>query len=657
MLFLCLLDTYDSPVDDSDLDADYQPSFSDESSDSNRDVSNSEQDADDQEETENNGVEVVKTRKRKRNEKNWKCNIRKQRRLAGLSYVSKNKKNVREKKLKDKCKETCKLKCFNNFSDAERESIFNQFWSSSVNTTQKRQFVASCITIEGIKRRRERTGQKQRHSSYHYTFLKHNQRTRVCKMFFLNTLHISQTFVETALSKRTSEGGVVMDDFRGKHTPSNKINDDIRNEVRTHILKFPVQESHYRREKTSKKYLDSNLSINKMYELYVEECQEQKVPKDQVAKLWLYSDIFNTEFNYSFKKPVNDTCDSCDSFQVKLREVSCAEEKQQLRENYDKHLLEASKRYDLKKFDKERSLQDPSTKVLMIDLEKCLPTPVLTNAQSFYSLKLWTFNYTIHDATDKKTYCCMWDESVGGRGANEMASCFFKWLETVPLSPTVKKLVIWSDNCPSQNRNGGMVMCYLQILKKFPQLQVIEHKFLLRGHTHLEADSAHSLIERQWRKETQFKIMVPWDWQQLVRICNKKNPFTVISMEQENFKNFKSLYEGANAPYLLRKKSTSGDLFLISHAVILRVESDKPGILHYKSDYDNNNFLEVDFNRNRRIVAVSNNPINLPQVDPPPISMQKYKHLQNLLKWVPKMFHPFYNNIPHSERVANEESQ
>lgn len=101
----------------------------------------------------------------------------------------------------------------------------------------------------------------------------------------------------------------------------------------------------------------------------------------------------------------------------------------------------------------------------------------------------------------------------------------------------------------------------LRFLEKYPQIETIEHKFLVRGHAHLDADSAHSMIEREWKRQTQTKIMVPWDWQQLVRICSRKNPFTVISIEKADFKNIKSLYEGSNSPFMIRKKSNTNKQF------------------------------------------------------------------------------------------------
>nr|CAH7743470.1 unnamed protein product [Callosobruchus chinensis] len=72
------------------------------------------------------------------------------------------------------------------------------------------------------------------------------------------------------------------------------------------------------------------------------------------------------------------------------------EEKRNLQCEYENHLAEASKRYQLKKTDKEECAKYSASKIMLtVDLQKCLPTPLLTNSQSFYSLKLWTYNYTL----------------------------------------------------------------------------------------------------------------------------------------------------------------------------------------------------------------------------------------------------------------------
>lgn len=86
-----------------------------------------------------------------------------------------------------------------------------------------------------------------------------------------------------------------------------------------------------------------------MYDLYREECQVEHVSPDDIGKMWLYSNIFNTEFNFSFDLPSKDTCDLCDEYTVNLKQAESAEERSVLQTDHDNHLLESDKRYELKK--------------------------------------------------------------------------------------------------------------------------------------------------------------------------------------------------------------------------------------------------------------------------------------------------------------------
>jgi hypothetical protein len=56
-----------------------------------------------------------------------------------------------------------------------------------------------------------------------------------------------------------------------KH-PKKIVSTDVKDFVRKHIMSFPKIESHYRRERDSKFYLESHLNIAKMNELYEELC-------------------------------------------------------------------------------------------------------------------------------------------------------------------------------------------------------------------------------------------------------------------------------------------------------------------------------------------------------------------------------------------------
>ncbi|KAJ8929753.1 hypothetical protein NQ314_017543 [Rhamnusium bicolor] len=314
------------------------------------------------------------------------------------------------------------------------------------------------------------------------------------------------------------------------------------------------------------------------------------------------------------------------------------EERHVLERDYEEHLLDADNRYELKRQDKEFGRTQDSTKIVMVDLQKCLPTPLLNNAQSFYTLKLWTLNYTVYDATEKSASCFMWDESIAGRGGNEKASCIFRYI--LSLSDLVQHVIIWSDNCPSQNRNQQMIMCYLLILTLKPSIKCIEHKYLLRGHTHMEVDSIHSRIERTTRNFPAFSVATPWDWQQLVRLCGPK--INTIEMDTTDFKNF-NLHNNSKSFFQANKKTTNGQNFLISKVVHLKFLTEEPGNLYFKTNFGQTQFDQVDFSRPSRRTSLRGTEGSLLTLIPicdtlKPISTKKYKDLQKLLLWVPKDF-------------------
>ncbi|CAH2008652.1 unnamed protein product [Acanthoscelides obtectus] len=55
---------------------------------------------------------------------------------------------------------------------------------------------------------------------------------------------------------------------------------------------------------------------------------------------------------------------------------------------------------------------------------------------------------------------------------------------------------------------------YFAVLKSHPTVKVINHKFLVPGHTHMECDGDHALIERT-RRRSETPIHHPRDWYQM----------------------------------------------------------------------------------------------------------------------------------------------
>lgn len=75
---------------------------------------------------------------------------------------------------------------------------------------------------------------------------------------------------------------------------------------------------------------------------------------------------------------------------------------------------------------------------------------------------------------------CTWDESTAGRSANDIASTFHK----VILRCYKKQIILWLDNCASQNKNWGLFLhLILLVNSKYTQVQELTLKFFESGHT------------------------------------------------------------------------------------------------------------------------------------------------------------------------------
>ncbi|KAJ8666517.1 hypothetical protein QAD02_008179 [Eretmocerus hayati] len=162
----------------------------------------------------------------------------------------------------------------------------------------------------------------------------------------------------------------------------------------------------------------------------------------------------------------------------------------------DQHQKDANEAYNSKRADKERASRkiDKTEIVCCFDLQQCMPTPKLNTSDCFYLRQLWTYNLTIRNMTMNTTSCYMWHESTGNGGANDVASCLHGFVKALPNS--VEHVTVYSDNCSGQNKNKMSAGMFTTDVRDKPSLKMIDHKFLIVGHTHMEFDSDHATIER-----------------------------------------------------------------------------------------------------------------------------------------------------------------
>lgn len=145
---------------------------------------------------------------------------------------------------------SCRMKCYERLFNDERLQIFNTYWDKENSSNIKRHFILSCLSSCLTERSRTRTNvptkAKHNNNTLHYYFTINNNKIKVCKVMFLNTLVISNTVVVKSL-KNSQPGGTVKSNQRGKKIPTNKTSVQCIENAVQHISSIPCYESHYSR--------------------------------------------------------------------------------------------------------------------------------------------------------------------------------------------------------------------------------------------------------------------------------------------------------------------------------------------------------------------------------------------------------------------------
>ncbi|KAK3922741.1 Death-associated inhibitor of apoptosis 2 [Frankliniella fusca] len=563
---------------------------------------------------------------------------------TGQSYVAPTGKVVSARKCTPS--HTCNIrKCHINITPEVGQQIFDEYWQQG-NHDKRVSYVAARLESGQVQRKRLREdfSNREKEISYKYYFDVNGKRIQVCRSTFLNTLGETDRFVRTvAENKAKSVTGITKDDSRGRHPPPHAMKPSTIEHVQNHIRSFPAYVSHYCRAQSNMLYLPSDLTVAKMHLMYLEDGNPS-----------VSYNFYLKEFNKSGRKfhaPKSDGCDKCDKLETAIK---CAsdEEATNLRREKELHQRKAEKAYFLKKEAKKEALQQKDKKrVLVFDLQQCLPTPYLQCKKIYYSRQLYVYNFTIHDCVTNLTYCYMWDQVEGRRGSNELASCLLQHILT-EIPDGVEVLKMFSDCCSGQNRNHVMSMMLFAALQEHPTLKTIQHFFMVPGHTFMpEVDSKHSVIEKYKKKHLE-RVNVPAEWYQAVEDAGK-----TMSCPEGKFRVFHKteFYDiSALAKTELVKRSTCSDKdsfsYLSTH--IFLYEKKALGIVKVKSSFNEEApYRELSFLRK------GTRSDRLPRLVPKlqvlggnvPVSKEKKKDLLNLLDYLDVQHHAFYKTLPVEE--------
>ena len=531
---------------------------------------------------------------------------------------------------------SCSLHCYEKVSVDIRKVLFEKFWAAG-NYEHQNSMICSLVQENKVKRKRVPLSSIRNFSR---TYSINN--TVVCRNIFTNTLKISTKRVNTALQKSRS---LSIADKRGKHSNRKKISDEREQEVISQISKIPTYISHYRRNETDKKFFATDMTIEKIYTQYKTEVQNP-------VSISTYKHIFYTKFNITRKQLKKDTCTMCDTLTVKISNATTEDEKVKVMESKREHQKAAEEARTQLKINLEEAKTADHIETLTFDLEKTLPLPRLPAGIVFYKRQLWLYNLGIHSGKTNKSHCFTWSEGVAGRGAQEVASCLIKYIETY-VGREVTELNLWSDSCGGQNRNIKLTLLMKILLHNHPSLQVIRIRFLVSGHSFLPNDKDFGDIEKALKYHQ--RILTPEEYREVMRIARKKNPLVVHEMKKELFFSVKPL-EGM---FVNRKVDIDGNKisWLKSREKVLKKNSSYS--LFLNKTFLPVGLIEVNLQGMRRGKHTKQKldfEKTLPLLWPEGknISSEKLQNIKELLELVENLKHEYYTNLMADENVVDD---
>lgn len=580
-------------------------------------------------------------RKRTATPGSWKRNMRKHLRLTGQEFTNSRGKKVGAKQVGKVDCSKCQHKCSEKITDDDRESIFQTFYKLADNDRQK-DFVCHHVQQKQTRRYLDEDGKPVENKRsvdrrFFLTVGTNSTKIQVCKRFFEATLAISHSYIKDALTK-SADGAFCGSDGRGKSTPANKTPEAARQRVRDHIQSFPTVESHYARKNTGKLYLDCKLNVSQMHRLYTVECERESI---QPVSESLYRNIFDHEFNISFHIPKKDQCLKCHVYNSAKEANALTPE---IEEDHKEHL----ERKVEARFEKQKDVKDaqksPDLHVASFDLQKVLQTPFDPTSMTYYKRKLHMYNLTVFSMADQKGYCYMWTEVEGQRGSNEIGTCIYKYLESLPRS--VQHVIFYSDTCTGQNRNQFMTAALHHAVNNIPHIKIIEQKYLESGHTQMEADSIHACIEKASKG---VRIYHPDQWMTVAQCAKKKGePYTVLPLTHEAFFDFKTVAKNRMHNTKQNVKKEKVDWLKIK---CLRVIENEEDTVFYKYRLgDNFQRLKITGTTTRRNPPATGMILPSLYSQQVPISNSKKKDLLSLCTSgvIPGHHHDYYRTLPSS---------
>lgn len=149
--------------------------------------------------------------------------------------------------------------------------------------------------------------------------------------------------------------------------------------------------------------------------------------------------------------------------------------------------------------------------VFTMDLQSVKLAPVLKTSAIYTK---WNYACIILRLLTKEVFCYLGHEAEGGLDANVFATIIIKYLSRIlVINAHTATIILCSDSCGYQNRNCTLSNAIYKFANE-TDVAIIQ-KFMEIGHTQMEVDSVHSLIEAKLKNKD---IQHPFDY---IEVCKK----------------------------------------------------------------------------------------------------------------------------------------
>lgn len=180
-------------------------------------------------------------------------------------------------------------------------------------------------------------------------------------------------------------------------------------------------------------------------------------------------------------------------------------------EEYDIHFKLAESARNALKQDQERVSSNPSHYFgLSFDWQKALPFPKLTTSVAYYKCNMYILD-NINNFHNDNVYLHVFNETKASRGFQEMTLCLLRHIKTLKGE---EHIIAYRDMCVGQNRNIKISLMWLKILSIGNDVEIIDHKFLISGHSFLPNDRDFGVIEMSLKRNQ--LLYVPQDYYNII---------------------------------------------------------------------------------------------------------------------------------------------